>query len=116
MTVNGAPSFVTGPFIIQSPNYVAGGSPSPIIIGQNGAANVLSINQGNIAVIGNLTTTGNATFSSAPCAPSTIFVNGTSYNSQLSVTDVGDEHVAQILVSRASADLQTLTAFAYNPS
>ena len=116
LTVNGAPSFAAGPFIIQSPDYVAGGSPGPIIIGQNGAANVLTINQGNIAVIGNLTTTGNATFSSAPCAPSTIFVNGTSYNSQLSVTDVGDEHVAQILVSRASADLQVVTAFAYNPS
>ena len=116
----GSKEIISGPqansIVNGNSNIIIPVSCGPILLSSGGIANVLTINQGNIAIIGNITNTGNATFAANVNAPSSIFVNGTSYDAQVSITDVAADHVAQLLITRASTSVQALQAFAYNPS
>jgi hypothetical protein len=76
----------------------------------------LTVNESNITVTGDIFTTGNLTVSTNPTLPDAIDVNGTIYDASVIVSDIGNAHVAQILLTRFSTSTQPIIAGAMNNS
>lgn len=76
----------------------------------------LTVNESNITVTGDIFTTGNLTVSTNPNLPDAIDVNGAIYDSSFIVSDIGNDHVAQTLLTRFSTEVWPIVAGAMNNS
>ena len=85
-------------------------------IGSNAIAKVMSLTNNDINLAGNITATGNATFSTNPNYVNTITVSGTSYDAQMVLDDSDGGHVAQLILNRSSTGVQPILASALNNS
>lgn len=85
-------------------------------LGSNTIAKVMSLTNNDINLAGNITTIGNATFSTNPAYVNNITVSGTAYDAQMVIDDVGASHVAQLILNRSSTSVQPILAGALNNS
>ena len=92
-----------------------------INMGVGGVANILVLSNtgsyfnGNVTT-GNIVTTGNLVVSTNENLPDAIDVNGTIYDSSFIVSDIGNAHIAQTLLTRFSTEIPPIIAGAMNNS